>query len=53
MAGQSAHLSLEEARKMQIAIQHPQSHSRDHGSGSGKKKGMSHENICTKVKHQG
>lgn len=52
MAGQSANLSLEEARKMQIQIQHPQSHSKTHGGKEGKK-GMSHENICTKVKHQG
>lgn len=52
MAGQSAHLSLEEARKMQIAIQHPSSHERTHG---GKKStgSMSHTNICTKVEHQG
>ena len=52
MAGQSANLSLEEARKMQIAIQKSGSHERTHGGGK-KTGGMSHENICTKVKHQG
>lgn len=52
MSGQSAHLSLEEAKKMQVAIQHPSSHERTHG---GKKSGggSTHTNICTKVAHQG
>lgn len=46
MSGQSASLSLEEARKMQVAIQHPKSQAKESSKGSD-------ENICTKVKHQG
>ena len=52
MSGQSAALSLEEARKMQNAIQHPSSQAAPGKQGGGKT-GISHENICTKVKHQG
>lgn len=47
MAGQSSQLTLEEARKIQIAIQAPRSQAKEASTG------MSKENVCTRVKHQG
>ena len=47
MAGQSASLSLKEAREMQNRIQHSGSQAKSQG------KGGEGPNICTKVSHQG
>ena len=53
MSGQSAHLSLAEAKAMQECIQHPGSHALSHGGSkkSGSKKGGTP--IDKKVAHQG
>ena len=53
MSGQSAHLSIQEAKHMQECIQHPGSQAGKVGGpgGSGKKK--EHTPIESKVKHQG
>jgi hypothetical protein len=53
MSGQSASLSLKEAKAMQECIQHPGSHALSHG---GAKKGGSKKGgtpIDSKVAHQG
>lgn len=54
MSGQSASLSLKEAKAMQDCVQHPGSHALNHGSsggGGGSKKGGTP--IDKKVSHQG
>lgn len=54
MSGQSASLSLAEAKAMQECIQHSGSHANNHGGGgkkSGSKKGGTP--IDSKVAHQG
>jgi len=53
MSGQSAHLSLKEAKAMQERIQHSGTHASTHG---GKKSGGSMaktQGVCEKAPHQG
>lgn len=47
MSGQSASLSLEEARKMQIEIQHPKSQAREASKNPSAK-----DELCKVPKHQ-
>ena len=45
MAGQSANLSLKEARAMQMRVQHSGSHANNNGGSGGKRKSMSMETM--------
>lgn len=54
MSGQSAALSLKEAKAMQVAIQHPSSNEKVSGGPAGKGgEGGSNNIICSKAAHQG